>query len=407
MGLLDFIQEHHGIRPPADRFGELASFFVTHVSWRRADQAAHRVLFHELAHVETDHGVFVVEQRLGESLAEFRFAHARGTTEQERANRTIGILQAAAAATNRVRDGCHRFVLPHHALMQALFENEELGPFGLHHARDGNPRPRAHDFGDFIGSDFLAQQTLAGAARRGFFASRLARFDFVQMFGELLTLDIEFVQRLVERFGNEFARGLLILDRRGELLGLVCDIQQFLADLLHVAHAEFFAFPLFAQVRQLLFDLVHVVVDFGETLLGMFFGFVGQLSGGNFQLRELALQLIDLGRYALEFHRQPAGGFIHQVDRLIRQEAIGNVTMRKLRGGHERRIFDPHTFMMGFVTGFQATQNRDGILHAGFAHEHGLEPPFKRGILFDVLAIFIKGRCTNATEFATRERGLE
>ena len=36
------------------------------------------MLLHELAHVDADHGVLVVEEHFGERLAELGFAHAGG-----------------------------------------------------------------------------------------------------------------------------------------------------------------------------------------------------------------------------------------------------------------------------------------------------------------------------------------
>ena len=78
MGFFDFVEQHDGVGAAADGFGQRAAFFVADVARRGADQAADGVLFHELAHVEADHGVFVVEQHFGEGLAELGFADAGG-----------------------------------------------------------------------------------------------------------------------------------------------------------------------------------------------------------------------------------------------------------------------------------------------------------------------------------------
>ena len=122
------------VRPAADGLGQLAAFFVADVSRRGADQPAHRVLLHELAHVDADHRVLVVEQHLGQRLAQLGFADAGGAAEDERADRPVGILQAAAAAAHGVRHGRDRFVLADDALVQPLFEHEQLGPFVFEHA---------------------------------------------------------------------------------------------------------------------------------------------------------------------------------------------------------------------------------------------------------------------------------
>ena len=91
---------------------------------------------------------------------------------------------------------------------------------------------------------------------------------------------------------------------------------------MHIADAQFLTFPLFAQVDQLSSELLHVVVDFRETLLGVFFGFVGQLSRRQLQLCQFALDFVDFGGHALQFHRQPAGRFVHQIDRFVRQKTV-------------------------------------------------------------------------------------
>ena len=85
------------------------------------------------------------------------------------------------------------------------------------------------------------------------------------------------------------------------------------------------------RLASLRLQLGHLVFDFGEAVLGVLFGFVGELPGGQFQLHEAALHLVDFGRHAFQLHRQPAGGFVHQVDRLVGQEAIGDVAVATVR----------------------------------------------------------------------------
>ena len=69
-------------------------------------------------------------------------------------------LRRTALATAR-----DRFVLADDALVQPLFEHEQLGPLGFQHPRDGDAGPGADDFGDFVGADFLAQQPALPLAR--------------------------------------------------------------------------------------------------------------------------------------------------------------------------------------------------------------------------------------------------
>ena len=78
VGLLHLVEQDDGIRPTPDRLGETPAFLVAHVAWGRTDQPGDRVLLHKLAHVDANHGVFVVKQHLCECLAQLRLPDARG-----------------------------------------------------------------------------------------------------------------------------------------------------------------------------------------------------------------------------------------------------------------------------------------------------------------------------------------
>ena len=95
--LLDLVEQHHAVRPPAHRLGQLTAFVVADVTRRRADQARDRVLLLILAHVDAHHRVFVVEQEFRQRFGQLGLAHARRAEEHERADRPVGILQARAA----------------------------------------------------------------------------------------------------------------------------------------------------------------------------------------------------------------------------------------------------------------------------------------------------------------------
>ena len=128
MGLFDFVQQDHGVGPAADGLGQHAALFVAHVARRGADQPADGVPLHELAHVEADHGVFVVEHHLGQGLAQFGLAHAGGPEEDERADGPVGVLQAGAVAADGVGHGLDRLVLADQPLVDAVFEHQAASP---------------------------------------------------------------------------------------------------------------------------------------------------------------------------------------------------------------------------------------------------------------------------------------
>ena len=150
VGLLDLIEQHHGIGLAAHLFGELAALLVPHIAGRRAYQTGHGVLFHILGHVDADHVVLAAEHDLGQRLAQFRLAHARGAKEQERADGTLGILQTHAAAADGLGHGGDGFVLPHHALVQHLLQLQHPLALVLGEAGDGDARPAGHHLGDVL-----------------------------------------------------------------------------------------------------------------------------------------------------------------------------------------------------------------------------------------------------------------
>ena len=81
--LFDFVEQDHLIGPAPHRFGEDTALFITNITGRSADQPRHRMLFHELAHVDAHHGGVVVEQERRQRLGEFGLAHAGRAQEQE------------------------------------------------------------------------------------------------------------------------------------------------------------------------------------------------------------------------------------------------------------------------------------------------------------------------------------
>ena len=79
-----------------------------------------------------------------------------------------------------------------------------------------------------------------------------------------------------------------------------------------------------------------------------------------------ALELVELDRHRVDLHPEPAGGLVDEVDRLVRQEALGDVAVRQGRRGDEGRVGDPDA-VMDLVALAQAAQDRDRLLDASAA----------------------------------------
>ena len=83
MCFLDFVEEHNRVRTATDLLGELPPLFVTHVSGRRPDQAGNRMFLLIFRHVNADHGMLVVEEKVSKGASDFGFADT-GWTEEDK-----------------------------------------------------------------------------------------------------------------------------------------------------------------------------------------------------------------------------------------------------------------------------------------------------------------------------------
>ena len=110
----------------------------------------------------------------------------------------------------------------------------------------------------------------------------------------------------------------------------------------------------------------------------------------------------------LEFDLHPLAGrsLVDQVDRLVRQEAVGDVAVGQRGCRDDRRIGDAHA-VMRLVSVLQAAQDRDRVLDGRLGDEHRLEAPRERRILLDMLAIFVERGRADTMQFAARQRGLQ
>ena len=124
------------------------------------------------------------------------------------------------------------------------------------------------------------------------------------------------------------------------------------------------------------------------------------------ELLDAAVDLVDLDRRGLDLHLQPRGGLVDQVDRLVGQEAVGDVALRQRRGGDDRRVGDVDAVVV-LVALLEAAQDRDRVGHVGLADEDGLEAALERGVLLDVLAVLVEGGRADRAQLAAGEHRLE
>ena len=124
------------------------------------------------------------------------------------------------------------------------------------------------------------------------------------------------------------------------------------------------------------------------------------------QLDDAAVELVELLGLGIDLHAEPRGGLVHEVDRLVGQEAVGDVAVGEGRGRDDRRIGDAHA-VMHLVLLLDAAQDGDGVLDRRLGDEDGLEAAGERGVLLDVLAVLVERGGADAVQLAAGERGLE
>ncbi len=176
------------------------------------------------------------------------------------------------------------------------------------------------------------------------------------------------------------------------------DRLEVLAERRDVPLAELLDLPLAPEVLQLLLDLVDLVLDLGQAVEGVLLGLVLEHPLGELELQEPALEDVDLGGDRLQLHRQAAGRLVDEVDRLVGQEAVGDVSRGELGGGDQRRVLDLD-LVVDLVPLLQPSEDGHGVLDGRLADEDGLEPAFERGVLLDVLAELVergRRRCSAA-----------
>ena len=151
--LLDLVEQHHGVGLAADRFGELAALAVTDVSRRRSDQTRDIVLLAVFAHVDADQAPVLVEQPLRDLLGQQGLAHARGTHEEEDADRAVFVLESGARAADRAGDPLHSLLLSHDAACEVVVEHLQARHLAARYPFGGNTRDRGDNLLDVFRSD--------------------------------------------------------------------------------------------------------------------------------------------------------------------------------------------------------------------------------------------------------------
>ena len=108
----------------------------------------------------------------------------------------------------------------------------------------------------------------------------------------------------------------------------------------------------------------------------------------------------------IQLHARSCAGLVHQVNSLVRQISVGYITVTKLHSGADSLIRQLQLVEFLIMLA-QAQQHRYACLRSRRSNQHRLEATLQRGILFDMLAVFIHCRRTDNLQLATRQRRLD
>ncbi len=120
---------------------------------------------------------------------------------------------------------------------------------------------------------------------------------------------------------------------------------------------------------------------------------------------DLLVELLQVRWAGHGLEPNPRTGLVDDVDRLVRQTAASDITIRQLDRGFERLVGDLDA-VVRFVAVAKTPEDLERLALAGRLDDDRLKPPFERTVLLDVFAIFVEGRGTDALDLASCQRGL-
>ncbi len=201
-------------------------------------------------------------------------------------------------------------------------------------------------------------------------------------------------------------RGLEVAVALGPL-GLAAQLVDSLLELTDPVEAGLLALPARVEGVQLLGEVGQLAAQPRQPLLGRVVGLSGERHLLHLEPVDGALQLVDLDRARVDLHAQPRRGLVDQVDRLVGQEAAGDVAVGQRRRSDQRAVVD--VAPCGAPRSLPFSPRRIAMVSStdGSPTKHLLEAALERRVLLDVLAVLVQRRRADHAQFAAREHRLE
>ncbi len=176
--------------------------------------------------------------------------------------------------------------------------------------------------------------------------------------------------------------------------------------LLAAASFSFSACQRWVSALGSLLEVGQFLLQPAEPVLGGLVGLLLQRLALDLELDDAPVEFVQRLRLGIDLHPEARRRLVDEVDRLVGQEAVGDVAVGQRRRRNQRRIGDAHAVVQ-LVFLLQAAQDRDGVLDRRLADEDRLEAPGERRVLLDIFAVFVERGGADAVQFAARQRRLQ
>ncbi len=272
--------------------------------------------------------------------------------------------------------GLHGVMLVNEPLMDPIFEGQQSRPLAFKHPGNGNAGPFCHDLRDIFSIHL-------------FFQHFPAFLDFTELRGRLFELLLQVHDDPIAQFchSSQFSLSFILLGFQFGMLDLLLlpadGLDHFLFDL-----------PMSPQRRPLLMKVGQFLLEIRQPRLRVAVFFPLDGLPFNFELLGPSFDAVEFLRHGVDFDPELRRGFIHEINGLVGKKSVGDVTIAQLSRRNNRPIGDADT-MVYLVPFLESPENRNGVIDIGFVNEYRLEPSLECGIFFNVLPIFVNGRCTD------------
>ena len=165
-------------------------------------------------------------------------------------------------------------------------------------------------------------------------------------------------------------------------------------------YSNLFIIPLGFLAVEFIFQLCHFFLELYQTVLTETVVFLFKSRLLDLHLHDLAAHFIQLCGHGIQLCLDQGTGLIYQVDSLIRQEPVRNITVRQGSCSHQSAVGNLYS-MEDLVAFLQSTENGNGIFYCRLIHHNRLEPTFQSSIFFNIFPVLIQSSGANTVELSS------